>query len=516
VDASGNFYLAGDTQNNGLPVTAGAFQHYIGSTNPNLATPPSRGFVAKFNPVSSGAALVYATYLGGTDPAQGALSDGIGGIGADAAGNAYVSGNASYNFPVTAGAYDTTPCPPNTFCQNRAFLAKINPAGSGLVWATFIGGAPNLSSANSISAPRLDANGNVYVSGATGNNTQVPLVNPLQPGNTFGGAYVTMYDPTGRTIYFSTVIYDPKNNGSVFSSGVDVDSQGNIYVAGYTPQPGLPTTAGAFRTAINGNYDGFIAKITAPAIPPTPTITLVANAEGESPAIAPNTWVEIKGANLAPAGYSSPDCAPGYCWQSADFVNNQMPTQLNGVSVTMNGISAYMYYISPTQLNVLTPPNLAPGPVQVKVTTGGVTTAAFTAQAQRESPSFFVFFGGPYPAATHANGTLIGPPSLFPTAPGLTTPAKPGETIAIYSNGFGTTTVPIIPGAPTQSGSLPTPPVVKIGGIMADVQYYSLVAVGEYLLNVTIPSSIGDGDQSLTATYDGFTTQSGTLITIQH
>ena len=515
VDASGNFYLAGDTQNNGLPVTAGAFQHYFGNTSPNFSS-NSRGFVAKFNPVSSGAALVYATYLGGTDPAQGAYSDGIGGIAADAAGNAYVSGNASYNFPVTAGANDTNPCP-TTLCQNRAFLAKINPAGSGLVWATFIGGArPDLSAADSISPPRLDANGNVYVSGTAGNNTQVPLVNPLQPANNFGGVYVTMYDPTGRSIYFSTVIYDPKNNGSVFSSGVDVDPQGNIYVAGYTPQPGLPTTAGAFRTAINGNYDGFIAKISAPAIPPTATIALVANAEGGVPMIAPNTWVEIKGTNLAPAGFFSPDCAPegGYCWQTADFVNNNnlMPTQLNGVSVTMNGLDAYMYFISPTQLNVLSPPNLAPGPVQVRVTSAGVTTAAFMVQAQAESPSFFVF-DGTHLAATHSNGALLGPTTLYP---GLTTPAKPDETVAIYANGFGATDVPVVPGAITQSGSLPTPPVFMIGGLQAEVQYYSLVFPGEFLFNVVVPHLTPDGDQSITATYAGFTTQSGTVLTIQH
>ena len=66
------------------------------------------------------------------------------------------------------------------------------------------------------------------MSGIAGNNTQYPLVNPLQPANGFGGVYATMYDPTGRTIYFSTVIYDPKANGGVFNSGVDVDSQGNI------------------------------------------------------------------------------------------------------------------------------------------------------------------------------------------------------------------------------------------------------------------------------------------------
>ena len=504
VDASGNFYLAGDTQNNGLPVTAGAFQHYIGNTTPNFSS-NSRGFVAKFNPVSSGAALAYATYLGGTDPAQGAYSDGIGGIAADAAGNAYVSGNASYNFPVTVGAYDTNPCP-STLCQNRAFLAKINPAGSGLVWATFIGGArPDLSAVNSIGAPRLDANGNVYVSGAAGNNTQVPLVNPLQPANNFGGAYVTMFDPTGRTIYFSTVIYDPKNNGSVFSSGVDVDSQGNIYVAGYTPQPGLPVTAGAFQTTVHGATDGFIAKISAPAIPPVPTIMLVANAEGEVPMIAPNTWVEIKGANLAPSGDSR-------IWQNSDFVNNQMPVQLDGISATVNGLPAYVYYISPTQVNILTPPAPLSGSVPVQLTNNGAISATFMVQAQMEAPSFFVFNGGPYIAATHANGSFLGPTSLYP---GLTTPAQPGETIVIYANGFGPTSSPVVSGSVSQSGTLSPLPVITIGGVPATVSFAGLVAPGEFQFNLVVPSSLANGDQPVTAMYNGLKTQPGTLITVQ-
>ena len=84
-------------------------------------------------------------------------------------------------------------------------------------------------------------------------------------------------------------------------------------------------------------------------------ITAVANATGEVPEIAENTWVEIKGVNLAPAGVSSPDCAPGYCWQGPDFVNNQLPIALHGVSVMVNGQPAFVYYISPTQVNVLTP-----------------------------------------------------------------------------------------------------------------------------------------------------------------
>src|SRR5580692_7240783 len=72
---------------------------------------------------------------------------------------------------------------------------------------------------------------------------------------------------------------------------------------------------------------------------PSPVITLVANAEGGNTTIAPNTWVEIKGSNLAPSGVSSPDCAPGYCWQTSDFLNSQLPTKLHGVSVTVNGVS---------------------------------------------------------------------------------------------------------------------------------------------------------------------------------
>ena len=507
VDSSGYFYLVGTTESNQIPVTSGAFQTtYYGNPKPGFGT-SSRGFVAKFNPVSAGASVAYTTYLGGFDTTVVSYQDVISGIAADAAGNAYISGNASYDFPATAGANNTTPCPSANSCVNRGFLAKLNPAGSALVWATFVGtGTPNptLSAASTISPPRLDAGGNVYVGGIAGSNTQYPLVNPLQPANGFGGAYVTMYDPTGRTIYFSTVIYDPKNNGGVFNSGVDVDSQGNIYVAGYTSQPDLPTTAGAFRTAISGNYDGFIAKISAPAISPTPTITLVANAEGEVPTIAPNTWVEIKGSNLAPSGDSR-------IWQSSDFVNSQMPVQLDGVSVTVNGLPAYVYYISPTQVNILTPTAPLSGSAPVQVTNNGINSATFTVQTQAEAPSFFVFNGGPYIAAIHVDGSYLGPTSLYS---GLTTPAQPGETIVIYANGFGPTSSPVVSGAISQSGTLSPLPAITIGGVPATVEFAGLVAPGEFQFNVVVPSSLANGDQPVTAMYNGLKTQPGTLITV--
>jgi uncharacterized protein (TIGR03437 family) len=116
-------------------------------------------------------------------------------------------------------------------------------------------------------------------------------------------------------------------------------------------------------------------------------------------------------------------------------------------------------------------------------------------------------------AALHADYSLLGPASLFP---GSTTPAKPGETVLLYANGFGATSVPVVSGSEVQSGSLSPLPVVEIGGIGATVDFAGLVAPGEFQFNVTVPASLADGDQPLKATYNGSTTQSATLITVQN
>jgi uncharacterized protein (TIGR03437 family) len=237
-----------------------------------------------------------------------------------------------------------------------------------------------------------------------------------------------------------------------------------------------------------------------------PVIAGVANAEGGSQTIAPNTWVSVYGTNLAPAGDSR-------IWQGSDFVSNQMPTELDGISATVNGKPAYVYYISATQVNILTPPDVMSGPVQVAVTNNGATSASFTAQEQPVSPSFFVFNGGPYVAAEHANGTLIGPATLYP---GVSTPAKPGEIVVIYANGFGATNVPVTSGSVAQSGTLSPLPVIQIGGVTAAVQFAGLVVPGEFQFNLVVPPSLGNGDQPITATYGGVTTQPGALITIHN
>ena len=235
-----------------------------------------------------------------------------------------------------------------------------------------------------------------------------------------------------------------------------------------------------------------------------PVISLVANAEGESPTIAPNTWVEIKGANLSPAGDTR-------TWQNSDFANGQMPTALDGVSVTVNGQPAYVYYISPTEVNVLTPPLGLPAVIQVQLTNNGVASAPTEVAANTFSPSFFVFSGGPYVAAQHLDGSLVGPTGLYP---GYSTPAAPGETIILWANGFGPSSVPVVAGSEQQTGSLPILPVITIGGVNASVLYAGLVSPGEFQFNIVVPASLANGDQPITAAYYAFSTPSGTLLTI--
>jgi len=148
---------------------------------------------------------------------------------------------------------------------------------------------------------------------------------------------------------------------------------------------------------------------------------------------------------------------------------------------------------------------------QVVVTNNGITSANFEVQAQALAPSFFAFNGGPYVAAVHATGALIGPSTLYP---GSTTPAKPGETVLLYANGFGSTSNPVVSGALTQSGTLSPLPGVTIGGVAATVTFAGLVAPGQFQFNVVVPASLTNGDQPITATYNGASTQGGLLLTV--
>jgi uncharacterized protein (TIGR03437 family) len=136
----------------------------------------------------------------------------------------------------------------------------------------------------------------------------------------------------------------------------------------------------------------------------------------------------------------------------------------------------------------------------------------YAAPAQAIAPTFFIA-SSPYVLAEHSNGTLVGPATLYP---GSTTPVKPGETVVLYANGFGATTTPVVSGSEIQGGTLPTLPMVQIGGISATVEYAGLIGPGEFQFNVVVPANLPDGDNTLIASYGGASTQTNVVITVQN
>ncbi len=283
---------------------------------------------------------------------------------------------------------------------------------------------------------------------------------------------------------------------------------GRISMTGvYTPPASITSAATVTVTATSFADPTKQASATIslqPQVSGVPAVTLVATAEAQNLTIAPNTWIEIKGTNLAP---------DTRIWQGTDFVNNQLPTQLDGVSVTVDGKPAFVYYISPTQVNVLTPLDSATGPVEVQLTNGGTQAAPVTAQLQKYAPEFFVINGGPYVVGTHLNpSNLIGPASLYP---GVTTPLAAGETVVLYGNGFGQTSPAIVNGSLSQSGTLPVLPMITIGGINATVEFAGVISPGLYQFNVVVPPNAPSGDNALVATYNGLSTPAKVLVTVK-
>jgi len=242
-----------------------------------------------------------------------------------------------------------------------------------------------------------------------------------------------------------------------------------------------------------------------PAPDSTPISNTVVNTAGGTPTIAPNTWLEIHGSNLAQTTET---------WSNADF-SKGLPTSLGGVTATINGKQAAIYYISPTQLNVLGPVDTAAGPVSVQVTTAYGTTAPLNPTEQAIAPGFLEFDAPTgHVTSTHLDYSLLGPSSL--SQPGYVfTPAKPGETVVLYATGFGQPNPPIA-NQLTGAGPLPTLPAVTIGGLPAQVSFAGLVSPGLYQFNVVIPPSAPNGDLPLSALYNGVSTQSGVLITVHN
>jgi uncharacterized protein (TIGR03437 family) len=168
-----------------------------------------------------------------------------------------------------------------------------------------------------------------------------------------------------------------------------------------------------------------------PVVKPTIAAGGVVNAAGLGPAIAPGTWVSLYGTSLS---------ATTLAWRDADFQNGLLPTALDGVSVTIDGKAAAIYFISPLQINVLAPDDTATGlvPVQVKNALG--TSDSVLVLQQTAAPALFQLRAATanYAAGTHADGSLLAGPALIQQG-FAGTAATAGETIVLFGTGFGAT-----------------------------------------------------------------------------
>lgn len=232
---------------------------------------------------------------------------------------------------------------------------------------------------------------------------------------------------------------------------------------------------------------------------PTPAITsggvITASAFGGAAQAASGSFLEIYGSNLA---------GDSRTWANGDFVNGVAPTALNDVSVTIGGRPAFVYYVSPTQVNVQTPDNLPTGQsLPVVVTYRGQASPQAMVSIRPTAggllaPANFNAGGKQYAVAMHADGRYVSNGSIegLPSAP-----AAPGETLVFYGTGFGSVVPATVPGQiASGASSLAIPVQFQFGESAGQVIYAGLVPelVGLYQFNVTVPANAPDGDLRLT------------------
>jgi len=495
ADAAGNIYIA-DSNNNRIRKVdpAGTLSTFAGTALPGftgdggpanqarLFTPTDvatdragnvyivdslNSRVRKVSPagiistVAGGAILPIFSGDGGAATAAGLFTPG--GIAVDDAGNLYIA----------------------TIGDSR--IRKVNPAGiistiAGNGTKGFSGdGGPATSASLNLFGSHIglavDSTGNLYIPDF--NNHRVRKVDPAGVITTIAGNGIAGFSGDGN----------PATTAGLNSpTGVAVDASGNLYIA-----------------------DGLnrrIRKVTFPASAAPPAITSggVVNGASFSATLAANSWATILGSSLAPGTNT---------WTNS-IVNGRLPSTLDGVTVTIGGKPAYLYFISPTQLNLIVP-DVPPGPAELMVTTPAGASSVINVTISEFAPAFFQWPGN-QPVATRQDFSFAAKPGTFSGA--ATTPARPGDVIILWGTGFGAT----VPAAPTgvqvpsdRTYSAATAPVIALNGAPITVFGAALAPgfAGLYQIAVQVPPSIADGDWPILATVGGVASASGVVLTVR-
>jgi uncharacterized protein (TIGR03437 family) len=511
VDGAGNAYVTGLAHSPDFPVTSGAFQTRNKAATTSGTASPIPGynaFVTKIN--NDGTAFVFSTYLGGSGLTIDAggygneviFGDQANAIALDGAGNIYVAGSAySADFPVTTGAYQTKLSAsqplanPLNFAKLgfNAFVTKLNPAGSNLLYSTFVGGSGS-DSANGIG---IDPSGNAYIVGTTSSldypvsSAAFQSVNKAAVTNNAGSAFVSQLSPSGAALVYSTFLGGSgltTSGGQAFGDAayaVSVNGVGNVYVAGAARSADFPATQGAYQTAdksaSSNGQNAFVALI-------NPAASII----GDTPSIRPNLGV-VDSASYRPT-VTAGGTATVFGYSLAKAVASAgavpLPINLGGTQVTIGGTSVPLLYVSPSQINLQIPWELA-GQAQaaVVVTTTVGSSTAVTVNISATAPAIYTAN-----ASGSGQGAVL---NLQGQIAAAATPVARGQYIQIYCVGLGAVSNQPSTGdagVGALSATLLTP-TVTIGGTQVSSSFAGLAPgfVGVYQVNALVPMSVTPG-----------------------
>jgi uncharacterized protein (TIGR03437 family) len=437
-------------------------------------------------------------FSGDGGPATSAGLNSPTGVALDSAGNLYIadSGNQRVRRVDTTGKITTI-----------AGIGFVTGSDSG------DGGPATKAELGHVYDVAVDGQGNVYIA----DPEHVRQINPSGIINTVAHGF------------FGTCVLSPTPAASadVAANGFGLDSAGNLYIAdksadcvqeletdgmvstvaggGATMGDGGPATSAELvspaAVALDSGGNLYIAtsaairKVTASSTQPSqkPIISTtngIVNGASFTVGIAPNTFITINGSNFSTVTDT---------WTVTGGV---LPTSLDGVSVSIGGLPAYVNYVSPTQINALTPANLTDEFPMITVTNSVGTSVAQLAISSEYMPAFFTWPGNQV-VATHTDFSFAAKNGTFP---GVTTvPAKPGETIILYGTGFGPTSpaTPLGMVVPSdQTYSTTAAATVELNLVPATVYGTALAPgfAGLYQLAFQVPPALSDGDYQLFAT----------------
>ncbi len=372
---NGKIFIGGYTQDPHLPTTTGALSHTcVGG--PTAAGPDTvcingspNAYVAEFDPTQSGtASLVFSTYLNGSVSTHGTEMSSVNALAADVAGDVYAGGQDTYTvaegFPATSGVLQST-CvvASNSGECGTGFVTKLNASGA-LVWSTFYGSPSAAGGNQTVSEIALDSLDNVYITANATGLADYPVNNGFQ-SFAAGAAYITELSTDASKVLFGSYYGGASN---INPTGLVVDTEENIYLAGYTAGADLPLVNALQSTDGGGFNEGFFAKISLGAgIASQMTANLGTTPQSAKVSTAFGTLLSVTVEDIANnpvQGVQVTFTAPS-SGASGTFANNTITTQ---ATTNSSGVATATIFTANTQ---------AGGPYGVTASATGVTAVNF-------------------------------------------------------------------------------------------------------------------------------------------